>query len=138
MARVGDRSVEVVGRSVEVRKRVAVSRAPIVLERRTTRRKKKKRDREYSNDGLLPIAVLEHRLLGGLARAASEYRHRSDSSARKRRDGALRDFVKNAARSSEEFFSQAARVPADILEEKPFNKGWGGVRRIAKIFTLRR
>lgn len=122
--------------TVRVEKRVEAPRASVVVvERRSREAKKRHRDRKYSDNILLPIGVLEHRILGGIARSASEYRHRSDDSARKRKDGAIRDLIKNSVRSSQEFFSQAARVPGDIVDSKPFNRAWGEVRRIARVIS---
>lgn len=121
--------------SVGVKRRVVVDRVPVVRVERLKKRRKKRGGRSFSENILYPIGVFEHRILGGIARSASEYRHRSDESASKRRDGAVRDFMKNASRSSEEFFSQAVRAPGDILESKPLRRAWGEVRRMARIIS---
>jgi hypothetical protein len=139
MARNEDRSSLSQDETVEVKRRLFIHRVPIVKISRPKKKKKSRgRRRRYTeNSLLLPLGVIEHRVLNGLARMGSEYRHRSDKSGRKRRDGALRDFAKNASRSSEEFFSQAANIPADILEKKPFKNGWDSIRRAGKIFSFR-
>ena len=117
---------------VDVKKRVVLNAVPVVLVKRV--RVKKSGRRRYSKGLLYPIGVAEHRLLGGLGRAADDYRKRSDDSATERRDGAVYDFMKNAARSSEEFVSQAAKVPSDIMRSRPFKDGWKAVRCMTRLF----
>jgi len=122
-----------------VKKRVVVQRAPVIEIHLESRKDKKRRRqhgrRRFSDTIFYPLGVLEHRVLGGVARSAEEYRRRSDNSAEKRRDGAVRDAVKNVASSSEEFFAQASRIPGDIVESKPFDRAWGQVRRLTRILS---
>lgn len=53
-----------------------------------------------------------------LAKAASDgfrrYRRRRDKSARKKKDGAIKDFVRNVGQGSERALRTASRAPSDL------------------------
>jgi hypothetical protein len=98
---------------------VTSDQQPIVYERK---KKKGKRKKKYSRGLKEP-----QRLEKGVSRAAeriaqavvdglSEYRDRRGKSARKKRDGAIRDSVRNVGRGLEEAISTAAKVPTDLTK----------------------
>jgi uncharacterized protein DUF6312 len=91
---------------------------PIVYERR--KRKGKGKKKKYSR-GTKATQQFERdawrgveRLAQAVADGVSEYRDRNDKSGRRKRDGAIKDFPKNAGRGLEEAISTASRVPSDI------------------------
>jgi hypothetical protein len=100
------------------------------------RKKQQKGKRRYSPGLLYGVGVLEHRLLGGMARGARTYLKRSNESAATRRDGALRDFGKNASRAIEKGAFQVVRIPRDVVDSPPFKRGWKTVRRVSRIVVF--
>lgn len=90
---------------------------PIVITRAPRRKK-----RRYSR-GLREIQQLERgiarssqRLSRALERGLVEYRKRSNRSARRRRDGAIRDFVRNGSRGLSRGLRVASNAPYDMLQ----------------------
>ena len=90
---------------------------PIVVER--TKKKKKKK---YSK-GTKDIQRMERRASKAsqrLARAVADglpaYRKKSNKSARKKRDGAVVEFIPNAAEGLSKSMRVASRVPADLAK----------------------
>jgi hypothetical protein len=89
---------------------------PIVL----TLKKKKKSKRRYSK-GLEEIQRMErhltrstHRMARAAEKGISHYRKRSIKSARKRRDGVIRDFVPNSGLAMSRVMREASPIPFDI------------------------
>jgi hypothetical protein len=100
---------------------VKADQQPIVYERK--KKKKKGKRKKNSSRGLKEPQRVEK----GVSRAAeriaeavvdglSEYRGRRDKSAGKKRDGALKDVVRNAGRGLEEAIGTAAKVPTDLTK----------------------
>lgn len=90
--------------------------APLAVEKS----KKKKKKMKYSR-GLRDLQTVGRRLTKvseRLARANAAgietYRKASDKSARKKRDGAMRDFGVNAAKGMSKSLRKSSRVPVDI------------------------
>lgn len=93
---------------------------------------RRKRKKKYSR-GLKEAQKVEQCAARGAARLAkavadgfSEYRARSGKSARRKRDGAVRDAVRNVGRGLEAALETAARVPADLTRRV-------SVRRLARL-----
>jgi hypothetical protein len=112
---------------------VTSDQQPIVYERK--KRKKGKRKKKYSR-GLKEPQRLERgvsraaeRIARAVANGFSEYRDRRDWSARRKRDGAIRDAVRNVGRGLEEAISTAARVPTDLTRRV-------SVRRLTRLVPL--
>ncbi len=89
--------------------------APIVIER-----KKKKRKKRYSQ-GFKDIQIMERRLTRASHRMAQSidegmdtYRKARNKSARKKRDGAIVDFVPNVAKGAGKTLRTASLVPYDL------------------------
>lgn len=90
---------------------------PVVYER--TRRKSRKK-KKYSK-GLKEVQQFEvdatrsaDRVADAVADGISRYRRERDKSARKRRDGAIKDAVRNLGRGLSEALDTGARAPADL------------------------
>ena len=88
---------------------------PIVYERT-----KKGGKRRYSS-GLKDVQKLEEgasragqRLAQAVADGFGEYRRRRDSSADRKKDGAIKDVVRNLGRAAEEALRTGAKVPSDL------------------------
>ena len=80
----------------------------------------KKKKRRYSR-GLREVQQLERsvskvsaRVARAVAKGMTTYRKRSDKSARKKRDGAIRDFAVNLAEGVGKTMRDLSRVPADL------------------------
>lgn len=93
-------------------------RRPIVYE--VARRGKRKGKKKYSR-GLKDPQKLERdasraaeRLADAVADGISEYRDSRDRSARRKRDGAIKDVVRNAGRGLSEALDTGSRVPSDL------------------------
>jgi hypothetical protein len=89
--------------------------------------------RRYSPGLMTILGIAEDRVLGGLAKGADAYRSRSERSAHKRKDGAVRDFAENVMRSPEKFVDEVAKVPRDFTESRT----WKRMRRRAGRVTVR-
>ena len=92
--------------------------APLVI----TRKKKKKKKRKYSK-GLKDVQRMErratdasHRLARAVADGLSTYRKERNKSSRKKRDGAVVDFIPNAAEGLSKSMRVASRVPVDVAK----------------------
>lgn len=96
---------------------VTTDQQPIIYEKRTKKGKKKKK---YSRGLKEPqreerrVSRAAERLAKAVVDGLSEYRDRRDKSARRKRDGAIKDAVRNAGRGLEEAISTAAKVPTDL------------------------
>ena len=90
--------------------------APIVIER-----KKKKRKKRYSK-GFGDIQIMErhltrasHRMVQAIEEGITTYRKARNKSARKKRDGAIVDFVPNVAKGTGKTLRTASLVPYDLV-----------------------
>ncbi|HSS75633.1 MAG TPA: hypothetical protein VLV54_02710 [Thermoanaerobaculia bacterium] len=98
---------------------VASDQQPIVYERK---KKKGKRKKKYSRGLKEPqrlekgISRAAERIADAVADGFSEYRDRRDKSAGKKRDGAIKDAVRNVGRGLEEAIGTAAKVPTDLTK----------------------
>jgi hypothetical protein len=68
------------------------------------------------------------RLARAVADGVDEYRRSRDKSARRKRDGAIRDVVRNVGRGLEEALTQGAKVPTDLSKRV-------SVRRFVRFFV---
>jgi hypothetical protein len=102
---------------------------------------KKKKKRRYSA-GLGTIQHIERgvtrsleTVTKGVARVFSEYSERSDKSARKKRDGALRDGIENWTKALSKGMRIAGDAPYDFV--KNINRGPGSkqVRDTVRLLT---
>jgi len=89
------------------------------------REKSKRRKRKYS-EGIRPFAEIERgasRVLDRLASAVEEgiyeWRKEGDRSARRKRDGALRDAPENLAKAFSRTLRVASRAPVDAAKVIP-------------------
>ena len=93
--------------------------APLVLERR---KKKKKKKRKYSK-GLKEMQRMErrtgdasYRLARAVADGLDRYRKKRNKSARKRRDGAVIDFIPNVAAGLSTSMRKASKAPTEMAK----------------------
>jgi hypothetical protein len=89
---------------------------PIVL-----RLKKKKKSKRRYSKGLKEVQRMErhltrstHRMASATEKGISYYRKRSIKSARKRRDGVIRDFVPNSGLAMSRTMRVASPIPFDL------------------------
>ncbi len=94
------------------------TRAPIVLELK----KKKDRKRRYSKE-LEEIQQVErgfaratHRVARASEKGISSYRKLSVKSAKKKKDGAIRDFIPNSGIAMSRTLREASSLPKDIAQ----------------------
>ena len=93
-----------------------LTRQPVVYER-------KKKKKKYSRGLREPqkaeqrISRAAERLAEAVADGLSEYRDRSSSSARKKRDGAIRDAVRNVGRGLSKAIETSAKAPTDLTRK---------------------
>ena len=107
---------------------------PIVLRRR----KKKKRKKRYTS-GLKDIQRLSHgvmesseQVFKGGRDTLRTFRKRSDKSARKRRDGALKDLPENFGRALQDGMEASARAPYELLRQVSTKRAWRQTRPVVK------
>ncbi len=88
--------------------------------------KKKKKKKKYSSRRAKRAAKVQdgqvkglHRVVRAAEGGIGEWRKQRDKSARKHKDGALRDGLKNRAKAVGKFLRQASRAPADVTAGLP-------------------
>ena len=86
-------------------------------------KKKKKKKKTYSSKLVKRTAKYQdaelkgiHRLVHAADRGVSSWRKERDKSGRKRRDGAIRDGLRNRAKAMEKFAREAAKAPSDVVK----------------------
>ncbi|MFC1936347.1 hypothetical protein ACFLYP_01625 [Chloroflexota bacterium] len=91
---------------------------PIVL---TLKKKKKKKGKRRYSKGLEEMQRMErhltrstHRMASAAEKGISSYRKSSIKSARKKRDGAIRDFIPNSGTAVSRALEEASPIPYDI------------------------
>jgi hypothetical protein len=101
----------------------------------------KKKKRRYSA-GLGTIQHLERGVARsletvskGVARTFSEYSERSDKSARKKRDGALRDGIRNWTKALSKGMRVAGDAPYDFVKQVNRGPGSKQVRDTVRLLT---
>jgi len=80
-----------------------------------TRKKKKRR---YSRGLPFLAGAIERRIGDGLADGFSDYQQRSNKSAKRQRNGALQDIVRNTARSQERVLREFIKIPRDLAKPR--------------------
>jgi|SaaInl7_200m_RNA_FD_contig_61_342262_length_1763_multi_7_in_0_out_0_3 hypothetical protein len=119
---------------------------PIILDLK----KKKKKKRRYSN-GLDEIQEMErhltrasHRMVRSVEKGIANYRLNSIKSAKKKRDGAIRDFIPNSGIAMTHALKEVGPIPNDIaraINTKPMRRRirrqLRGLRRSLRIWRLR-
>lgn len=100
-----------------------------------------KKKRRYSK-GLKGSQVTARKLTragGRLTRAfssgISDFQKRSDRSSRRKRDGQLRDLVKNSSRSVSKVIRRASKVPVDLSKVIKTKTALRTVKRLARMFS---
>lgn len=90
---------------------------PVIYERKRSKGRKKKKYTRGSKD----VQYLEedasravNRLANSVADGIGKYRERRDNSARKKKDGALKDALRNTGRGLTKALDKAARAPSDL------------------------
>jgi len=88
---------------------------PIVYERKRKRgRKRYSSDLKDAQKNEQAASRAGQRLAQAVADGFGEYRRRRDRSAERKKDGAIKDFVRNVGRGAEEALRTGARVPSDL------------------------
>lgn len=97
---------------------VALTRGRIIVRNR----KKKRKKRRYSSR---PLKTLQQKLNGmlrvsdrianAISRGILKFRQRSKKSAKKKRDGLLRDLPRNAASGLGETIRVSSKIPRDVV-----------------------
>jgi hypothetical protein len=90
-------------------------------EGRKKKKKKKKFSRGMAGGQKVEISVTRgaHRLAVAVEEALSTWRNERNRSSRKKRDGAIRDVVKNSGKALSKFGRQAAKIPQDLTQSLP-------------------
>jgi Family of unknown function (DUF6312) len=102
---------------------------------------KKKKKRRYTK-GLRAVQQIERGLARsldvfaeGVARTFSEYRKRSGKSARKKKDGALRDGIENWTKAIGKGISASSKAPYDFVKTVNSGRGSKQLRRTIRSLT---
>jgi hypothetical protein len=93
---------------------------------------KPKKRKKSSSGVLFGLGVGERRLLQGLATAAGDYQARSAKSAGAKRDGAVRDVLKNLLRAQEKAVLQLTKIPNDLTKSKEYKRVSKRARRLLR------
>ena len=102
---------------------------------------KKKKKRRYTK-GLRAVQQIERGIARsldvfaeGVARTFSEYRKRSGKSARKRKDGALRNGIENWTKAMSKGISASSKAPYDFVKTVNSGRGSKELRRTIRSLT---
>lgn len=97
---------------------VALTRGRIIVRNR----KKKRKKRRYSSQALKNLQrkltgmlKVSDRMADAISRGVSKFRRRSRKSARKKRDGLLRDLPRNAASGLGATIRASSKIPRDVV-----------------------
>jgi hypothetical protein len=116
---------------------------PVILQEsvRVKGKRSRKKKRRYST-GLGTIQHLERgvarsleTVTKGVARTFNEYSERSDKSARKKRDGALRDGIENWTKALSKGMRIAGEAPYDFVKQVNRGPGSKQVRKTVRLLT---
>lgn len=120
---------------------------PIVLELKSKSKKKKKKKKgaaKWYSAGLKEVQRTErhlvrasHRMAKAVEKGLGSYRKSSLASARKKKDGALRDFVPNSAEAMSKALREASGVPSDLAKAVNSKKAQKLMRRQLKSISRR-
>lgn len=88
----------------------------------------KKKKRKTSPGVMHLLGVGEQRVVRSIAKAGSSYAKRSRKSAAKK-DGAVRDLVKNVAKAQEGAIGQLAKIPRDLVKARELKRGSKQLRK---------
>lgn len=91
-------------------------RGPIVLERKSKKKRRKSKGLEDAQDLEAAVSRALRRAARAGAKGTSEYDRARRRSARKKRDGAIRDFVPNMGEALSEGLREASAIPADVAD----------------------
>ncbi len=122
------------------------SMKPLVLKYKSWKKKSGQAKPRYTR-GLKEIQLLEgdaanvaKKAARALARSVEVYDKKRGKSARKRRDGALRDYLQNSAHATSTFLKESSDIPIDLAESarrlsirKSVRKS---LRRLSKRLTI--
>ena len=107
----------------------------IVVEVRKQKKGKKKYARGLKRPAKLGESMTRasERVARAVASGLRLYRKRSDRSARRRRDGAVRDVVRNAARGISRVMARSAKAPLDVGKRAPRLLRRRDLRRLGRL-----
>lgn len=107
----------------------------------TVETKPKKKKRRYTK-GLSTVQHLERGvarsldvMAEGVARVFSDYKKRSDKSARKKKDGALRDGIENWTKAMGKGMSISSKAPYKFVRTVSRGRGSKQLRRLVRSLT---
>jgi len=89
---------------------------PIVIKTKKKKKYKYSRGLKDLQKSGRSLNKISSRLARSISKGADEYRKASDKSARKKRDGALRDFGLNVAKGMSKSVRSSSRVAVDIAK----------------------
>ena len=96
---------------------------PIVLNYKAKKKKKKKRGKVRYSRGLADVQRLDGQLTrigrrwtGAVAKGISTYDRERKSSAKKKRDGSIKDFVPNVGEAWSASLVEASKLPSDVAK----------------------
>jgi hypothetical protein len=102
-----------------------MSGAPAASATETATEPHKKHKKKYGRFRKTPIETEEsiakgvHRVARAVEQGLSAWRSNTKKSSRSKRDGAIRDVVKNVGKATSKFGREAAKVPGDIAKSLP-------------------
>jgi hypothetical protein len=107
---------------------------PIILQRTKKKNRRGKRKKKYSKGTkgmqrlLQGTADAANRVARGFSRNTRTFSDRSKRSARKRRDGLMRDFLKNESRAIRKGGRQFFKAPEEITKRLSTRRTWKAFR----------
>lgn len=109
----------------------------------TVEKKKKKRRTSRGLRGPQRVSRrlvrASHKLVRAVSAGLSTYREREDRSSRSKRDGAIKDGLKNWARAMGKVMRKSSGVPYDVaraFDTKSYRRGMRSLVRAASAFSL--
>jgi hypothetical protein len=104
----------------------STSAQPFVVDKKKKKKKKYTRGTEYTQEVADSLVRGLHRLTRAVEQGVGTWRKERNRTARKKRDGAIKDAIRNYGKATSRFARTAARIPEDVTD------AWPKLRRIFK------
>ena len=117
---------------------------PVVLKTKKKKKYKYSRGLKDLQRSGRKMTKVSSRLVRAMSKGVGAYRKASDKSARKKRDGAMRDFGLNVAKGMSKSLRESSRTPYDIAQalngrssRKLIRRQVRATARMARLFRVR-
>lgn len=114
----------------------SVQHSRLIIFKKKDKKKKKKYSKRLKNvqKSSEKISKASSRMANAVADGIDQYRNKRDKSARKKRDGAIKDFLPNFASGISKTLRKSSLVPVDLAKAVNTKRARKRVKRTIRIF----